>query len=213
MIISLAFIGYLIVKYFSERDLAMPPYYVVQSINGSGNDGEMQYDTVYHRLNDFDLVNQLGKHITRKDLEGKVSVVAFFHTSGHEIAPQLSDLFQKIQDTYLRSQSGLHLLSISTDPAHDSVEVLKNYADKFRTNHDMWWFLTGSRKSILDMAKTDFQLTLKQDSSGNFYSPVIVLLDREQYVRGYFNILDSMEVKKCVSDISLLMIEKTRNEK
>lgn len=191
----------------------MPPYYVVQSISGQGGSGEMRYDTVFHRMRDFDLVNQLGKHITRSDLEGRVTLLAFFHTTGKEVAPHLSDIFQKIQDTYARSQSGLHLLSISTDPQQDSVEALKEYADRYRTNHDMWWFLTGPQDNILDMAKTDFQLTLKADSSGNFYSATLVLLDKEQYVRGYFNVMDSTEVKKCVSDISLLMIEKTRNEK
>lgn len=213
LIISLAFIGYLIVKYFSERDLGMPPYYVVERINGTGDGHEMHYDTVFHRLRDFDLVNQLGHHVNREDLAGKVSLVAFFHTSGKNVAPRLSDIYQKIQDTYLQSQSGLQLLCISTDPEEDSVDNLKKYADHFRTNHDMWWFLTGPLDKVLDMAKTDFHLTLQKDSSGHFYSPQIVLLDREQYVRGYFNMMDSMDVKKCVSDISLLMIEKTKNEK
>lgn len=191
----------------------MPPYYVVQSIHGQGESGEMKYDTVYHRMRNFDLVNQLGKHITRKDLEGKVTLVAFFYTTDTAIAPHLSGIFQKIQDTYASSQSGLHLLSVTTDPKQDSVDALKNYADRYHTNHDLWWFLTGPRDRILDMAKTDFQLTLKKDSSGHFYSPIVVLLDKEQYVRGYFDIRDSIEVKKCVSDISLLMIVKTKNEK
>lgn len=191
----------------------MPPYYVVERINGKGGGGEMQYDTTYHRLRDFDLVNQLGNHIFRKDLDGKVALVAFFYTADSTVAPYISDIFQKIQDTYLRSQSGLRLLCISTDASRDSVETLKNYADRFRTNHDMWWFLTGPADQVLDMAKTDFQLPLKKNAAGNLYSPVVVLLDREQYVRGYFNIKDSAQVQKCVRDISLLMIEKTKNEK
>lgn len=191
----------------------MPPYYVVQRIDGVGEGGEMRYDTLYHRMDNFALVNQLGQEITRGDLEGKVALVAFFYTGDSVIAPGMSDIFQKIQDTYLRSQADLRLLSVSTDPGRDSAEVLKNYADRFRTNHDMWWFLTGPRDSVLNMAKTDFQLSLEQGDSGRFRSPVVVLLDRRQYVRGYFNVLDSGEVKKCVRDISLLMIEKTRNEK
>ena len=38
-------------------------------------------DTVYHRIADFSLVNQLGDTITNSDVSGKVYVADFFFTS------------------------------------------------------------------------------------------------------------------------------------
>ena len=213
MILSLAFIAFLITKHLSDVNLRMPPYYVVESIHGAGKGGKMHYDTVYHRLQPFDLVNQLGSHITRDDLEGKVTLVSFFHTSEQQVVPHLSATLQKIQDTYARSDSALRILSITTNPEKDTVQALKAYADKYRANHDMWWFLTGNTQKISDMAKTDFQVTLQPSGTDSLlFSPVLILLDKHEYVRGYYNVMDSARVKKCVRDIALLMVEKTRNE-
>lgn len=208
VLLGLSFIGFLIVKHLSDKNIRMPGHFVVERINGVTEKGTRHADTVFHRLRDFDLVNQLGNHITRKDLEGKVTLVTFFHTTDTLVAPQLSSILQKIQDTFAPSDSGLHILSITTDPEYDSVPALKAYADRYRTNHDIWWFLHGTREQVLDMAKTDFEVDLqRKDSTTDYDSPRIILLDKREYVRGYYNVTDSTQVRACVRDISMLMLE------
>lgn len=211
LILGLSFIGFLIVKRLSDKNIRMPRYYVVERINGVFEGGKEHYDTVYHRMRDFDLVNQLGHHIHRSDLEGKVSVVVFFRTSAGAKTEAQTALLQKIQDTFAPSDSGLHILSITMDPADDSVAALKAYADRYRANHDLWWFMRGDTAQIADIAHTDFALNLRTaDSSLVDFSPQIILLDKRQYVRGYFDATDSLQVRRCVSSIPMLMLQKNR---
>lgn len=212
-ILALPFVGAFILFRISKKDLQMPRYYVVESINGTFEKGKEHFDTVYHRLNDFNLTNQLGNTVSRKDLDGRVTLVAFYPTTDSLQAIRMSTILKKIENTYERSDSGFHILTLTTNPGHDSVNVLKTYADNLQTNHDVWWFLTGSRQEILKMAKTDFEITLQKADSGDtsLYSPLFILMGKNQYVRGYYDAFDSSRVKKCVRDISMLMLEKVKN--
>lgn len=212
LVLALPFIAFFITKHFSDVNLKMPGHYVVERVNAVSENGKLHYDTVYHRMEPFDLVNQLGHPITRKDLEGKVIVANFFHASGDSVSGRLSSVLEKIQNTFSRSDTGLRIISITTAPAHDSIPVLKHYADRYNANHDIWWFLHGSPKQVKKIAKVDFNISFKKTDSGNvLYSPMLILLDRRQYVRGYYNVLDSAQVRDCVHDISLLMIEKGKD--
>lgn len=192
----------------------MPRYYVVESINGVYEKGKEHFDTVYHRLNNFNLINQLGQPVSRESLVGKVTLVAFFPTTDSLKASYMSAILKKIENTYERSDSGFHILTFTTNPQHDSVNVLKNYADNLQANHDVWWFLTGEKAKIVNMAKTDFEIDLqKADSSDtSLYSPQFILMGKRQYVRGYYNAFDSSQVRQCVRDISMLMLEKVKDE-
>lgn len=211
LILGLSFIGFLIVKYLSDKNIRMPGHYVVESINGVFENGKQHYDTVYHRMRDFNLVNQLGDHIHRGALEGKVTLVVFFRTSGGAKTEAQTALLQKIQNTFAQSDSGLHILSITTDPAEDSVSALKAYADHYRANHDVWWFLRGDTAQVADIARKDFAVNLyAPDSSLVRFFPQMILLDKRQYVRGYFDATDSLQIRRCVSSIPMLMLQKER---
>lgn len=211
VILGLSFIGFLIVKNLSDKNFRMPGHFVVERINNVLEDGKVKSDTVFHRMRDFNLTNQLGKRVTRSSLEGKVTLVTFFHTTDTLVAPHMSRILQKIQDTFVPNDSGLHILSITTDPVHDSVLALKAYADRLRTDHDVWWFLHGTAAQAADMAKTDFQVDLKRtDSTSAPYSPLMILLDKEEYVRGYYDVMDSAQVRGCVTAISMLMLESSK---
>lgn len=192
----------------------MPRYYVVESINGVYEKGKEHFDTVYHRLNNFNLVNQLGQPVSRESLTGKVTLVTFFPTTDSIKSSYMSAILKKIENTYERSDSGFHILTFTTNPQHDSVNVLKNYADNLQVNHDVWWFLTGEKAKIANIAKTDFEIDLqKADSSDtSLYSPQFILMGKRQYVRGYYNAFDSSQVRQCVRDISMLMLEKVKDE-
>ncbi|MGH2643404.1 MAG: SCO family protein [Chitinophagaceae bacterium] len=212
-ILSLPFIGAFILYRITQKNLQMPRYHVVESIHGTYEKGKEHFDTVFHRLNDFSLTNQLGDTVSREDLAGKVTLVTFFPTTDSVKASYMSAILKKIENTYERSDSGFHILTLTTNPQHDSINVLKNFADNLQANQDVWWFLTGSRQEILNMAKTDFEVTLqKADSSDtSLYSPQFILMGKDQYVRGYYNAFDSSRVEKCVRDISMLMLEKMKN--
>ncbi len=211
LVLLLPFIGFFITKRLSDTHLKMPPHYVVQNVIHSEKNGETETDTVYHRMRPFSLVNQLGDTITLKNIDGFIVLINFFQTNDSLISGPVSKVLEKMQRSFARSDTGLHILSISTDPVHDQVSELRKYADAHHADHDVWWFLRGPLDQIKDMAENDFKVTLKPGEAQKIQpSSQVILLDRFQHVRGYYNALDSVDIRRCVHDLSLLMIEKEK---
>ncbi len=211
-IILFPIVGLLITKYFSDTNLQMPKHYMVEKVlHIPDEDGNISTDTVYHRMRPFTMENQLGDTIRLKDIDNSIVLVNFFQTNDDSISQPVGKVLQKLLNSFAKSDTGLHVLSITTDPKEDSIPALLNYAFEHDVNHSVWWFLRGSLDSVKSMAHKDFNLTLKPHGKDHkLSSPTLVLLDRFQHVRGYYNALDSVDIKKCVHDLSLLMIEKEK---
>lgn len=110
----------------------------------------------------------------------------------------------------------VQFISFSVDPEHDSVPVLKAYADRMRVNHDNWWMLTGNRKAIYDFAFNELKVDKfsEEPVTPDFvHTSRFVLLDKFYKVRGYYNGLDSASMLKLSRDIGLLLLEKDKTKK
>ncbi len=217
--------GYLLVKYTSERAVVMPKRYYMDDVLEEVKDGKRVSDTVWHRTENFRLVNQLGDTVELYDLQNKIIVADFFFTRCPSICPVMTRNMRKLQASFAKHKSGrkvidssiVHFLSFTVDPAHDSVRVLKAYADKFGVNHDNWWFLTGSKKAIYDFAFNEMKLSIaEKDIDTSFvHTDKFVLLDKHYIIRGpadtrkvYYSGLDSVSLAQLARDIGLLMLEK-----
>ena len=215
---------YLIVKYFSTDAVDMPRRYFEDSVTTVIKDGKEYTDTVWHQVKDISLTNQLGKQVKLSDVNGKVIVADFFFTHCGSICPKLTQNMKRLQgllklkdDMKRLDTTFVQLLSFSIDPERDSVAVLKKYADKYGVNHDVWWMVTGDKKTIYDFALNEVKLGVGADSaaiSPDFpHSGKLVLLDKNRVVRGYYNGLDSNEVARLGEDIVFLMLEKDKKRK
>jgi protein SCO1/2 len=219
----LPLVCYWIVKYYSEGAVVMPKRFYADTVLTKVVDGKVQTDTVWHKVNNFHLVNQLGDTVSLDDLKGKVIVADFFFTHCPSICPTLTRNMKRIQEalklkdeTSLDDTTFVQLLSFSVDPERDSAVQLKKYADKFGVNHDVWWMLTGDKKVIYDFALNEVKLGLV-DGEGvdtNFvHTEKMVLIDKDRVVRGYYNGLDSMAMAQLSGDIVKIMLEKDKKKK
>lgn len=219
----LPLVCYWIVKYYSEGAVVMPKRFYVDTVLTKVVDGKAQTDTVWHKVSNFHLVNQLGDTVSLDDLKGKVIVADFFFTHCPSICPTLTRNMKRIQEalklkdeTSLDDTTFVQLLSFSVDPERDSAVQLKKYADRFGVNHDVWWMLTGDKKVIYDFALNEVKLGLV-DGEGvdtNFvHTEKMVLIDKDRVVRGYYNGLDSMAMAQLSGDIVKIMLEKDKKKK
>ena len=78
--ICLPLLGYMLVSYYSNRDVKMPPRYFYDSVHISEKNGKTQYDTAWHSVKNIHLTNQLGQEVSIDDLKGKIIVMDFFFT-------------------------------------------------------------------------------------------------------------------------------------
>lgn len=216
--------GYLLVKYTSERAVVMPKKYYVDDVFEGVENGKRFSDTVWHRTENFRLVNQLGDTVELYDLRNKIIIADFIFTRCPTICPPLTKNMQRLQASFAKHKSGrkvidssiVHFLSFSVDPERDSASELKEYADRFNVNHDNWWFLTGDKKQIYDFALNELKLGLVDGEGVDtafVHTQKFVLLDKNYLVRGYYDGLDTASLSQLARDIGLLMLEKDGKQK
>lgn len=210
--------SYFIVKRYSESAIQMPRHYLADTVITSTRDGKEYSDTNWHKLPPFSLTNQLGKQVSWDDMKGKVVIADFFFTHCPTICPSLTRNMQRLQESITNSQrvgdktpNFLHFISFSIDPERDSVDRLKQWANRFQINPDQWWLLTGDKKDIYNMSIEEMKVTAVdgQGIDTNFiHTPYFVLVDTNRHVRGYYNGLDTLELGRLSNDIILLTMEK-----
>lgn len=213
---------YLVTKFMSKDKLTLPRYFVADRVDSQLVNGKMQYDTVFHRVNDLVLTNQLGQQVSlNNDLKGKIVVVNFFFANCPTICPRLTTNVALLQRAYRRTamkdnDTIMQLVSITVNPERDSFPALRAYADRYGANHDRWWFLTGDKKTIYNFARHELHVAVGDGDGGAddfIHTEQLVLLDKDRNIRGYYNGLDSADIKRCADDIGWLSLEKKHKHK
>ncbi len=172
-------------------------------------DGKKIIDTVFHKVGNFSFLDQEGKNITEKNVEGKVYVADFFFTSCPTICPTVKAQMKRIHSKYKKKEDFL-MLSYTIDPKRDTVDRLAWYAKKLNVEPGNWHFLTGSYKNLTKMA-AEYLLSAQEDpnSPGGFeHSGYIALVDRNRHIRGFYDGTDPAKVDQLIKDIALLLKEK-----
>lgn len=212
---------FIIAKVLKKDKITLPGYYVTDKIQSRTEDGKTVKDTIFHRAADIELINQLDKKVSlNKDLKGKILVVNFIFTRCPDVCPKLTNSMVLLQAAFKKNPrkefeigKAVQLISITVDPEHDSVPVLRAYADRFKADHDRWWFLTGEKQDIYNYARNDLAVSVQpgDGSQDDFiHTQKIILIDQERYIRGYYDGLDSAAIKQCADDVSLLTMEKKK---
>lgn len=213
----------MLVKKFGDEAINMPPRYYADSVINKVVNGKSTTDTVWHRVSNISLINQLGEQISLDDLKGKIIIADFFFTRCPSICPALTRNMKDLQNALKMKNprrkidsAFVQFLSFSVDPERDSVPALKKYADRYGVNHDTWWLLTGPKKEIYDFALNELKLGLQDGGTvdSNFiHTGKFVMLDKERIVRGYYDGLDTTSLSRLAEDLTLLLLEKDRKKK
>lgn len=169
-----------------------------------------KYDTIYHQIPYFEFINQDGNKITRDDLLGHVYITDFFFATCPTICPKMTTNMSYLQDKF-KDNKNLRFLSITVNPEHDSVSVLKEYTKKVHADTKSWDFVTGNKDSIYDIAFNGFFVSTQRDSiapGGFLHSGMLILVDKNAHIRGYFDGTTHKEIKeKLIDAIDILYKE------
>ena len=161
---------------------------------------------VYGQVADFALTNQTGRTVSLADLRGKVWVadIIFTRCAGPclKMSRQMKDLQQA-----LPQDSGVKLISLTTDPDFDTPTILKTYSERFGANPSRWWFLTGTKTQIAGLAIDSLKLTAVEKKPEERQSPadlfihstIFVMVDKRGQLRGVYEMtgegIDSKQVR------------------
>lgn len=161
-----------------------------------------KYDTIYHQIPYFEFTNQDGKTVTRDDLLGHVYIADFFFATCPTICPKMATNMLYLQEKF-KDKKNLRYLSITVNPENDSVEVLKEYSERIHADTKSWDFVTGNKDSIYDIAFKGFFVSAQRDSiapGGFLHSGMLILIDKNAHIRGYFDGTTHKDVKELLID-------------
>ncbi|MBI3883278.1 MAG: SCO family protein [Sphingobacteriales bacterium] len=204
---------YWIMKYFSAGIAEVPPRYFYDSVAIVEKNGKTSTDTIFHKVKNIHFTNQLGKEVSLDDLKGKVLVLDFFFSRCPSICPGLAMRMKRLQNSFKNDNDTIvQFISVSIDPVHDSVIQLRKFANRYTSNHDNWWFVTGDKKEIYDFALHELKASVADAAvdTAFIHTENFFLLDRDRVVRGWYNGFDTIRQAELVRDIPLLMLEKNR---
>ncbi|PBQ34986.1 electron transport protein SCO1/SenC [Sphingobacteriaceae bacterium] len=179
-----------------------------------GNKIVNDFDTTFHKVADFAFVNQSGDTITQKNVEGKNYVTEYFFTTCQSICPVMNKNMMTVAKVF-EDDTTFKILSHTVKPEEDSIPVLKQYADMHEANAKNWWFLTGKKKELYDLARRSYLMNNEEgngDSDDFIHSQLFALVDKERHIRGFYDGTNSEDIQKLIKDIRLLEKEQSMNK-
>jgi protein SCO1 len=176
-------------------------------------DGQPVNDTLYHRIPDFAFINQDSQVVTSLTMQDKVYVTDFFFTTCPTICPKMKSQMLRVYEAF-KDEPRLVLLSHTIDPKHDTVAVLRDYANRLDVSSNKWHFVTGERDSIYDIAMKYMVTALEdeEEPGGFVHSGAFVLVDQNRHVRGIYDGTDPAQVDRLIRDIPTLLPRKKKKK-
>jgi protein SCO1/2 len=157
-------------------------------------------------LPDFRLTERSGRSVGRDDLRGRPWIADFIFTQCGGICPAMTARMARLRREV---PSGVRFVSFTVDPATDTPEVLRGYAQRFGADGD-WLFLTGEQKALYDLSVGGFKLAAMEVPAGEraaggdgpfLHSAKFVLVDGAGVVRGYYDSEDEESLRALVADV------------
>lgn len=146
----------------------------------------------------FVLTDQTGAAFDSAALAGKVWMGSIFFSNCpgpcFRENQAVADILKEIDDPDFLA------VSLTCDPANDTPEVLRRYADRFEADASRWKFLTGDMKLISAVGQKTFRLPVEV----GVHSERGVVFDRRGRLRGGYHLLQPDRVdllKKLIREV------------
>ncbi len=195
-VVKLLFVIFLIGCNSKTKELPVLSY----KVNDFGK--KVNYSVTYD-----DFVNQLNEGFSTETIKDKIFIANFFFTQCPSICPPMRNQLIDIANTF-KNKEDFIIISHTIDPKNDSISVLKSYAETTGVSNKKWQFLHSTINNTKLQAK-QFMTNFKPNVEGTdfYHSSFVALVDKNQLIRGYYNILIDTEVELLEKDIFTLLKE------
>jgi protein SCO1/2 len=167
-------------------------------INDDGK--KINYSVTYEGF-----TNQLGESFSTETIKDKIFIANFFFTRCPSICPPMRTELIDIAETF-KNKDDFMIVSHTIDPENDSVKVLKNYSETTGISNSKWQFLRSTEEIMREQAN-QFMTNFKPNEDGTdfYHSSYVPLVDKNQQIRGFYNVLLEEEVERLKMDIVTLL--------
>ncbi len=191
------------------------------------NTPDGRQDTVWSTIRPFSFTDQNGAPFTKQSVAGKVMVADFFFASCPSICPVVKKEELRLWERF-KNDPRVVFVSHTIDPRHDSVAVLRDYADRLGVGNSNWYFVTGPQDSIYATAER-YLIAAQADSAapGGFnHSGNLTLIDQRGHIRASYSAgndsimpspvydgLKAIDVDRLIRDVDVLLKESAPEKK
>lgn len=168
-------------------------------------------DTIYHTIAEFQFVDQDSALVTNQTFKNKIYVADFFFTTCPTICPIMKTQMLRLYEVF-ETDSEVLFLSHTIDPEHDTVAVLRDFAERLGVKSEKWHMVTGDKDAIYDIGMNSYMVTASEDPNepgGYIHSGAFILVDKQGRIRGMYDGTKEKSVNKLIEDIPFLLAEYT----
>lgn len=158
----------------------------------------------------FQLVDSFGRHFSRADLNGRVTVVSFFLSSCAASSIGVTRRMAELQQQ-TANLPGVSLLSLTVDPQEDQPATLRQYGMQYGADSNRWRFVTGPRNDVRGLIRGSFLSDeAVKKARRNSSDPLLeqcdhlAVVDADGWVRGWFDGTRFGTVPKVMSAVNTL---------
>ena len=164
---------------------------------------------VIAQVADFTLTNQLGHPVRLADLRGQVWIADIIFSRCPGPCATMTKRMSELQAA-LPANAPVKLVSLTTDPGHDTPHTLASYAQRFGADSNRWHFLTGAKADLVKLAVNSLKLTVldKEEASRTspndlfIHSTIFVVVDKQGRLRAVFESMDETPSEDATTNIS-----------
>jgi len=166
-------------------------------------------DTIYHHIADFSFISQDSSIVTQETVKNKIYVADFFFSTCKSICPKMTNHLMRVQNAF-KDEADVVIISHTVDPENDTPPVLAKYAEKHKAIVGKWFFVTGDKKQLYDLARNSYYITaMPGDGTGDdfIHSEKMVLIDKDKRIRGFYDGTDYFEITRLIEEVKVLQYE------
>ena len=161
---------------------------------------------VIAQVADFTLTNQLDRPVRLADLRGQVWIADIIFSRCPGPCATMSKRMSELQAA-LPTNTSVKLISLTTDPEHDTPRALASYAQRFGADSNRWHFLTGPKADLVKLAVNSLKLTALDKEEAQRTSPddmfihstIFVVVDKLGRLRAVFESMDNVPTEEDVA--------------
>ncbi|MDP2621633.1 MAG: SCO family protein [Hyphomicrobiales bacterium] len=164
----------------------------LQELQTQLGDREQYFQPLDRPAPEFVLKDPDGRTVSLESLRGEVVVLHFIYTQCPDVCPlhaeKIAELQRMVNESAMRER--VRFITITTDPVHDTPEVMRDYGPAHGLDPVNWTFLTSGPEEpekTRDLAKQFGHVFTLTDDGFQIHGIVTHVIDREGRLRANFH--------------------------
>ena len=192
-----------VLRYIENHDLPLPYY---SNATFASEVANVQKKDVA-AIPPFSFTDQDGKIVNNSLVDHKVWVADFFFSRCGSVCPKMNQHLQQVQKVF-SGNNNFKIVSFTCDPKNDTPRTLNRYAERYTSDHVQWLFVTGNKERLYHFARKGLGIVATEGDGGVndfIHSQNLVLIDKQGYIRGYYDGLENNSVNQLILDIKKIL--------